>query len=232
MKSRALIKNIKLPSAPGPTRANFHKHPVVGDGKFIKVLPTDYKPQGALELKRKPIDEERAREIAKQREETLRKAREVQRAKAAEREKRIIDMYNAGYSNMQIAEAENSTPKSISSKICKLRRDGVLKEREMPEYEKTVIRMYEEGVHIRNIAEAVGMKESQVNTLLVKLRKHGKVGNRCIREWPDDCSDELIRLWNEGYKQRDIARLMGVCNSKIFYHTARLQEEGRIERRK
>lgn len=236
MKSKALIKVGNLPPAPPPTRANFHKHPIVGDGRYIKVLPTDYQPR---EIKPHPKAKGQGkgnrsnhkRGVTPQRLSSLEKARLEHSRRASEREDRMIELYKQGLSNADIAREMDAPIKSVAAKICRLRRDGVIEKRVQPTYEKEIVRLYNEGVYIHNIATQLGLTEGNVNSVLVRLRKQGLVGSRADRYWNKTQDSDLIRLWNKGYSCREIAKRMNVGVSVVFNHASALEKDGRIERR-
>ncbi len=224
----------KLPDAPEPTRATFQKRVTGTYSPGMAVIQDDYIPVDIdpQEVKKIMMTDERAAEIKKKRQEAAERMHEANRRKSQARNKRVIGLYNAGLTTAQIAEQEGVCVRAMASRISKLKREGVLKDRELPEIHKTVIRLYNDGVPIAGIAEAVGMKETQIHTLLATLRKHGKVGNRCPKKWSEEVEAEFLKLWKDGYRQRDIAKMLGVSNSLVFLHTQELQRKGIIGRRK
>lgn len=172
MKSKASIKNIKLPDAPKPTKANFHDHHVDGYGKYITVLPSGYKPRPPVTLKLK------SRKTGKAKKPAPRKL-----SWNDENIKILIDMYNEGALASEIAEKLGCSPKKVYSMATALRQRGELHLQRRPtiwtdEQEKKMIEMYEAGAVYTDIAQAVGRSPSVISGRVNKLVKAGKLTSR------------------------------------------------------
>lgn len=116
----AVIKR-KLPDAPPPTKATYKK-PVIGDGKYIKVIPSVYNPKPAPIPKRKPKAVKK-----KPKPRTPRPTFWTE-----ERTAKLVEMYRAGYKYDDIAKEFGKNRSGICEKIRKLLDSGVLDARVNP----------------------------------------------------------------------------------------------------
>ena len=119
---KASIKNIVLPDAPAPTKAAYKK-PVIGEGKYIKVLPSVYKPKPAPIPKRKPKPKKKPARGYK------REVHQPPRFWTAEREQELAELYQEGTTIDQIAIYFDKAQSVISKRIEDMIDRGVMKRR-------------------------------------------------------------------------------------------------------
>jgi len=112
----------KLPDAPAPTRAAYKK-PVIGEGKYIKVLPSVYKPKPAPIPKRKPKPKKKPARGYK------REVHQQPRFWTAEREQELAELYQEGTTIDQIAIYFDKAQSVISKRIEDMIDRGVMKRR-------------------------------------------------------------------------------------------------------
>jgi len=111
-----------LPDAPAPTRAAYKK-PVIGEGKYIKVLPSVYKPKPAPIPKRKPKPKKKPARGYK------REVHQPPRFWTAEREQELAELYQEGTTIDQIAIYFDKAQSVISKRIEDMLDRGVMKRR-------------------------------------------------------------------------------------------------------
>ena len=112
----------KLPDAPAPTKAAYKK-PVVGEGKYIKVLPSVYKPKPAPIPKRTPKPKKKPARGYK------REVHQQPRFWTAEREQELAELYQEGTTIDQIAIYFDKAQSVISRRIEDMIDRGVMKRR-------------------------------------------------------------------------------------------------------
>lgn len=170
MKSKASIKNINLPPAPPPTRANYHERIVIGDGKYIKVLPSNYQPPRALQ------DLSKYRKPQKPKKPTPTARAYKRQAWTEERLGTLEKLYKEGKTFVEIGEIMECSAQVAWAMATKLRKAGRIQtyrcecgwtEAQM----ETIIRMYNEGAAYVDIADAVGIffLSGPVNDLRMSL---------------------------------------------------------------
>ena len=111
-----------LPDAPAPTKAAYKK-PVIGEGKYIKVLPSVYKPKPAPIPKRKPKPKKKPARGYK------REVHQPPRFWTAEREQELAELYQEGTTIDQIAIYFDKAQSAISKRIEGMIDRGVMKRR-------------------------------------------------------------------------------------------------------
>ena len=122
MKSSMKLKR-HLPKSPfPPTKATYQK-PVVGDGKYIKVLPSEYCPKPA------PIPNPRPKKEKKPAPRKERIAPEVRGFWTEGRVKKLIEMYDAGMTYDEIGDYFGKTKSTICGKIRRLTDGGMVSSR-------------------------------------------------------------------------------------------------------
>ena len=134
---RALIKNMALPEVPELNR-EYKKRPlpVTGTGKFITVLPCNYKPAPTYEIppedpeRRKRIVEaqRKAREKREQEEKPKRKPRQ-NRVWTPEKIERFKALYNQGLTHPQIAAEMGMKRTQINAEAYYLKEQGEIDSR-------------------------------------------------------------------------------------------------------
>ena len=112
----------RLPDAPAPTKAAYKK-PVIGEGKYIKVLPSVYKPKPAPIPKRKPKPKKKPARGYK------REVHQPPRFWTAEREQELAELYQEGTTIDQIAIYFDKAQSVISKRIEDMIDRGVMKRR-------------------------------------------------------------------------------------------------------
>ena len=111
-----------LPDAPAPTKAAYKK-PVIGEEKYIKVLPSVYKPKPAPIPKRKPKPKKKLARGYK------REVHQPPRFWTAEREQELAELYQEGTTIDQIAIYFDKAQSVISKRIEDMIDRGVMKRR-------------------------------------------------------------------------------------------------------
>ena len=110
-----------LPKAPFPPTKATYKKPVVGDGKYIKVLPSEYCPKNA------PIPKPRPK---KEKKPAPRKERVTPEGFWTEsRVDKLIEMYDAGMTYDEIGDYFGKTKSTICGKIRRLTDGGMVSNR-------------------------------------------------------------------------------------------------------
>lgn len=126
MTSKCSIKNRALPFRGEPTRAAYKK-PVMGEGKYIHVIPSVYNPKPAPIPSRKPAPKRKAVKQSK-----ARRRREVNhppRYWTEERVKTLIELYGNGLTYADIALHMETSRNAVNSKINRLVVQKVLQPR-------------------------------------------------------------------------------------------------------
>lgn len=112
-----------LPCAPFPPTKATYKKPVIGEGKYIKVLPSVYKPKPAPIPKRKPKPKKKPARGYK------REVHQPPRFWTAEREQELAELYQEGTTIDQIAIYFDKAQSVISKRIEDMIDRGVMKRR-------------------------------------------------------------------------------------------------------
>ena len=112
-----------LPCAPFPPTRAVYKKPVIGEGKYIKVLPSVYKPKPAPIPKRKPKPKKKPARGYK------REVHQPPRFWTAEREQELAELYQEGTTIDQIAIYFDKAQSVISKRIEDMIDRGVMKRR-------------------------------------------------------------------------------------------------------
>lgn len=158
MTSKCSIKNRALPFRGDPTRAAYQK-PVMGEGKYIHVIPSVYNPRPAPIPSRKPAPKPKAKKPSK-----ARRRREVNHPPkywTEERVKTLIDLYDQGLIYADIALQMETTREAVNSKINRLVREGVLAPRtpsdqwEQEDIDR-LVEMKKKGKTIGEISDILG----------------------------------------------------------------------------
>ena len=113
-----------LPDAPAPTKAAYKK-PVIGEGKYIKVLPSVYKPKPAPIPKRTPKPKPKKKLTRGYK----REVHQQPRFWTAEREQELAELYQEGTTIDQIAIYFDKAQSVISRGIEDMIDRGVMKRR-------------------------------------------------------------------------------------------------------
>ena len=113
-----------LPDAPAPTKAAYKK-PVIGEGKYIKVLPSVYKPKPAPIPKRTPKPKPKKKLTRGYK----REVHQQPRFWTAEREQELAELYQEGTTIDQIAIYFDKAQSVISRRIEDMIDRGVMKRR-------------------------------------------------------------------------------------------------------
>lgn len=114
----------KLPDAPEPTRAAYKK-PVIGEGKYIKVLPSVYKPKPAPIPKRQPKTKLKKKPSRGYKREVHQRPRYW----TPEREQELAELYQNGATFEQIGIYFGKAQSVISKRIEDMIDRGVMKRR-------------------------------------------------------------------------------------------------------
>ena len=113
-----------LPDAPEPTRAAYKK-PVIGEGKYIKVLPSEYRPKPAPIPKRTPKPKPKKKPTRGYK----REVHQPPRFWSVEREQELAELYQEGTTIDQIAIYFDKAQSVISKRIEDMIDRGVMKRR-------------------------------------------------------------------------------------------------------
>ena len=133
MKSECSMKIKRhLPDAPEPTRA-VYKKPVIGEGKYIKVLPSVYKPKPAPIPKPRP----KLKTYPKPPETRGMGKREVHREPkfwTEEKVERVIEMYENGATLQEIGNRFGKPGTSVRNLITRLSDKGLIERHHVEHY--------------------------------------------------------------------------------------------------
>ena len=168
MTSKCSIKNRALPFRGDPTRAAYQK-PVMGEGKYIHVIPSVYDPKPAPVPSRKPAPKRKAVKQSK-----ARRRREVHHPPkywTEERVKTLIELYGHGLTYADIALQMETTRDAVNSKINRLVVQKVLQPRKQEDQweQEEVDRLVDLKKSGKTIAE--------ISDIL------GKSKNSCYKAW-------------------------------------------------
>ena len=113
----------KLPPSNEPTRAAYKK-PVIGEGKYIKVLPSVYKPKPA------PIPKPRTNPAKKAKEKKEKKPAERQpKCWTEEKNQKLIELYTSGMKINDIAREMGISRGAVVGAVTRLANKGRLESR-------------------------------------------------------------------------------------------------------
>lgn len=168
MKSRCLIKNKVLPYRGDPTRAAYQK-PVMGEGKYIHVIPSVYNPRPAPIPSRKPAPKKKAVKASKAR--RRREVRHPPRYWTEERVKTLIELYDQGLIYADIALQMETTRNAVNSKINRLVVQKVLQPRKQEDqWEQEEVDRF---VDLKKSGKTI----AEISDIL------GKSKNSCYKVW-------------------------------------------------
>lgn len=168
MNSSMKIKR-KLPDAPEPTRPSYQKPDrVTGEGKYIRVIPTNYKDKPPVSAKKV-----RKRVVTKKSKERKERTRKVW---TDERLNVLCQLWNEGLGMRQIAEQLGTTPASTETMIDRMQNAGRIKPRYIqrhytPEEDAEMIRLRKSGLSYEKIGQQIGRGGSSVAARLKRLGK-------------------------------------------------------------
>lgn len=157
---KASIKNIVLPDAPAPTKAAYKK-PVIGEGKYIKVLPSEYRPKPApIPKPRKPVKKVKEKKEKKP-------AERPPRYWTEEKNQRLIELYTSGMKINDIAWEMGVSRGSVVGAVTRLANKGRLEGRRslIIWTDEDLMRMKElrdKGKTFGEIADAMGRSQKGV----------------------------------------------------------------------
>ena len=117
----------RLPDAPAPTKAAYKK-PVIGEGKYIKVLPSVYKPKPAPIPKRKPKPKKKLARGYK------REVHQKSRFWTDDKIERVIEMYEAGKTLQEIGNVYGKPGTSVRNLITRLSDNGLIERHHAEHY--------------------------------------------------------------------------------------------------
>lgn len=151
----------KLPETNEPTRAAYKK-PVIGEGKYIKVLPSEYRPKPA------PIPKPRPKPVKKVKEKKEKKpAERPPRYWTEEKNQRLIELYTSGMKINDIAWEMGVSRGSVVGAVTRLANKGRLEGRRslIIWTDEDLMRMKElrdKGKTFGEIADAMGRSQKGV----------------------------------------------------------------------
>lgn len=166
----------KLPPANEPTRAAYKK-PVIGEGKYIKVLPSVYKPKPAPIPKPRP----KLKAYPKPQKSRGMGKREVHREPkfwTEDKVQRVIEMYEAGKTLQEIGNVYGKPGTSVRNLISRLSDKGLIERHHAEHYtEEDIDRMRElkaAGKTYAEIGDIMGRTPSAIFNALKRARMEGK----------------------------------------------------------
>ena len=160
----------RLPDAPAPTKAAYKK-PVIGEGKYIKVLPSVYKPKPAPIPKRKPKPKKKLARGYK------REVHQKSRFWTDDKIERVIEMYEAGKTLQEIGNVYGKPGTSVRNLITRLSDKGLIERHHAEHYTDEDIERIRElkaaGKTYAEIGDIMGRTPSAVFNVL-KRADRGK----------------------------------------------------------
>ena len=165
-----------LPDAPAPTRAAYKK-PVIGEGKYIKVLPSEYRPKPA------PIQKTGPKRKAypkppKSRGMGKREVHQKSRFWTDDKIERVIEMYEAGATLQEIGNVYGKPWTSVRNLITRLSDKGLIERHHAEHYtDEDIERMRElrgAGKTYAEIGDIMGRTPSAVFNALKRARREGE----------------------------------------------------------
>lgn len=172
-KLKCSIKDNALPYRGEPTRAAYKK-PVMGEGKYIHVIPSVYNPRPAPVPSRKPAPKKKAVKASKAR--RRREVRQPPRYWTDERVKTLIELYDQGLIYADIAFQMETSRSAVNSEINRLISKKVIQPRKQGD------RWEQEEVDRLVELKKSGKTIAEISDILGKSKKS------CYSEW---------RLWND-----------------------------------
>lgn len=166
-----------LPCAPFPPTRATYKKPVVGEGKYIKVLPSVYKPKPAPIPKPRP----KLKAYPKPQKSRGMGKREVHREPkfwTEDKVQRVIEMYEAGKTLQEIGNVYGKPGTSVRNLISRLSDKGLIERHHAEHYtEEDIDRMRElkaAGKTYAEIGDIMGRTPSAIFNALKRARMEGK----------------------------------------------------------
>ena len=169
---RTLSASIKrIGGEPPKLDRNYKKRakPVAGTGKFITVLPTNYKPAPPYTIP--PENPERRKRIIESNKKSKERRKSPKRVWTPEKVEELKRLHNKGLTYAVIAEAMHMRPSQISSEAHLLRSNGELPNR-IPrdvwsdKEIETLHRMRAEGISCAKIGLAMGRSTYSIEARL------------------------------------------------------------------
>ena len=161
----------RLPDAPAPTKAAYKK-PVIGEGKYIKVLPSVYKPKPAPIPKRKPKPKKKLARGYK------REVHQKSRFWTDDKIERVIEMYEAGKTLQEIGNVYGKPGTSVRNLITRLSDKGLIERHHAEHYTDEDIERIRElkaaGKTYAEIGDIMGRTPSAVFNVLKRARREGE----------------------------------------------------------
>ena len=158
---KALIKNMALPEVPALNR-EYKKRPkpVSGYGKYIKTLPTNYKPAPTYEIQVKPRPKAKPKKVEAEAEKPKRKETKP-RIWTPEKIERIKELYLEGRPFREIGEIMGISKGAVNGEVWTLQQRGELPVREREnawtdEDVRKLLQMRADGKTFREIGETLG----------------------------------------------------------------------------
>lgn len=164
----------KLPDVQRPpTKAEF-KRQVEGDGKYIKIVESRPRPMHLApgkwpRTKKKPK--------ANSEDPTQKKISKASK-KRIENTRRVLEMFEHGYSTRQIVEATGLKLGSVEKYI---RDEKGVQRKPNRLHDEEIIKMYDEGFKIKEMSKKLNTPDYYVKNVIKRLRAEGKVGWRSKR---------------------------------------------------
>lgn len=167
----------KLPDAPFPPTRATYKKPVVGDGKYIKVLPSEYCPKNAPIPKPRPKlkaypKPQKSRGMGK------REVHQNPKFWTDDKVKKVIEMYEAGATLQEIGNRYGKPWTSVRSLITRLADKGLIERHHAEHYTEEDIERIQElreaGKTYAEIGDIMGRTPNAVFNVLKRARREGK----------------------------------------------------------
>lgn len=166
-----------LPCAPFPPTKAVYKKPVIGEGKYIKVLPSVYKPKPA------PIPKPRPKCKAAPKPKKTRGAGKMEAHQnpmfwTEEKVERVIEMYENGATLQEIGNVYGKPWTSVRNLISRLSDKGLIERHHAEHYtDEDIERMQElkgAGKTYAEIGDIMGRTPSAVFNALKRARREGE----------------------------------------------------------
>ena len=166
-----------LPCAPFPPTKAVYKKPVIGEGKYIKVLPSVYKPKPA------PIPKPRPKLKAypkppKSRGMGKREVHQKSRFWTDDKVQRVIEMYEAGATLQEIGNQFGKPGTSVRNLISRLSDKGLIERHHAEHYTEEDIEkmraLKDAGKTYAEIGDIMGRTSSAIFNALKRARREEK----------------------------------------------------------
>ena len=165
-----------LPDAPAPTRAAYKK-PVIGEGKYIKVLPSEYRPKPAPKPKPRP-KRKAYQKPPKTRGMGKREVHREPKFWTEDKVERVIEMYEAGKTLQEIGNRFGKPGTSVRNLITRLSDKGLIERHHVEHYtEEDIERMRDlrgAGKTYAEIGDIMGRTPAAVFNALKRARREGE----------------------------------------------------------